>query len=317
MHTPLRSLAACAAALCLTLSLSACGRGETSSDDDSGEKTYNVTLALSTLNNPFFVDVRDGAQDEADAQGVTLDVIDAQNDATTQSNGIQTAVVAQADGIIINPVDSDAAAAAIQPALDASLPVVAVDRAVNGATVDSYIASDNVAGGSQAADALAAAIGETGSIIVLEGQAGASANRDRIEGFTEGIAAYPNITVVAQQTANFDRTEGLDVTTNLLQAHPDVVGIFAANDEMALGAIQALGARAGAEVKVVGFDGSEDGLAAVEAGTLTATIAQQPKELGATSVRVMVQILKGETVEATQSVAVETVTSENVADFLS
>ena len=169
-------------------------------------------------------------------------------------------------------------------------------RAVNGAEVESLVSSDNVAGGRQAADALAEAMGEEGKVIVLQGVAGTSASRDRGAGFEEGIAAYPNIEVVAKQTANFDRAEALNVATNLLQANPDVTGIFAENDEMALGAIQALGDRAGSEVKVVGFDGTEDGLAAIEAGTMTATIAQQPAELGKRSVEVLEQLLAGETV---------------------
>ena len=129
--------------------------------------------------------------------------------------------------------------------------------------MSSFIASDNVAGGKLAAEALAEAIGESGKVIVLQGVAGTSASRERGQGFSEGIAAFPNIEVVAMQPADFDRAQGLDVATNLLQANPDVVGIFAENDEMALGAIQALGARAGQDVFVVGFDGTDDGAATV------------------------------------------------------
>ncbi|WP_028707841.1 substrate-binding domain-containing protein [Propionicicella superfundia] len=311
LHIVALSLAAA-----MVLTVSACGRDAGSSDASSGTAGQKkVTLALSTLNNPFFVDVRDGALAEAEAKGLSLTVLDAQNDATTQSNQIQTDVSAGTAGIIINPVDSDAAAAAIKPALDKKIPVVAVDRAVTGATVTSFIASDNVAGGKQAADALAKAIGEKGKIIQLQGTAGTSASRDRGQGFTDGMKAYPNIQIVATQTAGFDRTQGLDVTTNLLQANPDVVGIFAENDEMALGAIQALGDKAGKTVFVVGFDGSADGLKAITAGTLTATIAQQPKELGKTAVDAMADALAGNTPAATQPVPVQTVTKDNVADF--
>src|SRR5699024_1654610 len=133
-----------------------------------------------------------------------------------------------------------------------------------------------------------------------------SAYRDRGQGFEEGIAAYPNINVVAKQTANFDRTEGLNVTTNLLHANPNIKAIFAENDEMALGAIEALGARAGEEIKVFGFDGTEDGLAAVEEGTLEGTIAQQPDELGARTVEQASTLLEGGTAE--EEVPVEVVT---------
>src|SRR5699024_9812729 len=146
------------------------------------------------------------------------------------------------------------------------IPVIAVDRDATSGELASFVASDNVAGGTQAAEALAAAIGEEGDVIVLQGVPGSSASRDRGKGFTEGIEQFSHINVVAQQTANFDRAEGLNVATNLLQANPDVVGIFCENDEMALGAIEALGDRAGSDVKVVAFDGTEEGIAAVADG---------------------------------------------------
>lgn len=297
--------------LVLATTLTACNRG---GDAASGQQS--VTLSLSTLSNPFFVDVRDGAQDAADELGLTLDVVDAQDDSATQADQVANAITGGAAGVIINAVDSDAAGAAVAPALSDDLPVIGVDRAVNGADITSLVSSDNVAGGKQAADALAAAIGEKGKVIVLQGVAGTSASRDRGQGFAEGIAAYPGIEVVATQTANFDRAEGLDVATNLLQSNPDVVGIFAENDEMALGAVQALGDRAGSDVFVVGFDGTDDGLAAVEAGTLVATIAQQPKELGKQAVQLMKQVLDGEQVAKDAPVPVQTVTEDNVTDFL-
>jgi ribose transport system substrate-binding protein len=301
--------AAATMSLALLLGTTACNRGDAASDAQS------VTLAVSTLNNPFFVELRDGAQEAAEAAGVELDVVDSQNDSATQTNQLATAATSGTDGVIINPVDSDAAAASVAPLVSDSTPIVAVDRAVNGAEVQSLVSSDNVAGGKQAADELAKAMGGKGTVIVLQGVAGTSASRDRGAGFAEGMKAYPDIEIVAQQTANFDRAEALNVATNLLQANPGVTGIFAENDEMALGAIQALGARAGAEVKVVGFDGTADGLTAIEAGTLTATIAQQPAELGKRSVEVLVQLLNDETVEEAIPVPVTTVTTENVADF--
>jgi ribose transport system substrate-binding protein len=308
--TPLKA-AAVTMSLALLLGTTACNRG----GDDAAADSRSVTLSVSTLNNPFFVELRDGAQEAADAAGVDLEVVDAQNDSATQTNQLATAATSGTDGVIINPVDSDAAAASVAPLVSNSTPIVAVDRAVNGAEVQSLVSSDNVAGGKQAADELAKAMGEQGTVIVLQGVAGTSASRDRGAGFAEGMEAYPGIEIVAQQTANFDRAEALNVATNLLQANPGVTGVFAENDEMALGAIQALGARAGEDVKVVGFDGTADGLAAIEAGTLTATIAQQPAELGKRSVEVLVQLLDEEAVEEAIPVPVTTVTTENVADF--
>ncbi|MFJ6280713.1 monosaccharide ABC transporter substrate-binding protein, CUT2 family [Arthrobacter subterraneus] len=306
-----RKAAVLTVSLALAFSATACNRG----GEEGAEGSASATLALSTLNNPFFVELRDGAEAAAEEAGIELEVVDAQNDSATQTNQLATAATSGTDGVIINPVDSDAAAASVAPLIEGDIPVVAVDRAVNGAEVGSLVSSDNVAGGKQAADELAKAMGEKGKVIVLQGVAGTSASRDRGAGFEEGISAYPDIEVVAMQTANFDRAEALNVATNLLQANPDVTGIFAENDEMALGAIQALGDRAGSEVMVVGFDGTEDGLAAIEEGTMTATIAQQPAELGKRSVEVLQQLLAGETVEATIPVPVTTVNSENVGEF--
>lgn len=302
----------------LALSLSACNRGGegtsgTAGGGEGGDQT--ITLAVSTLNNPFFISLRDGAQAAADDAGVTLDVVDAQNDAATQQNQLANAATQQVEAVIINPVDSEAAAAAITPVQDAKIPVIAVDRSVEGKDVNSTVSSDNVAGGTQAADALAKAMGGKGKVLVLQGVAGTSASRDRGQGFEEGIAAYPDIEVVAMQPANFDRAQGLDVATNLLESNPDVTGIFAENDEMALGALQALGDRAGTKVFVVGFDGTDEGLKAVADGTMVATIAQQPAELGRIAVELAIKAAKGEQVPATQPVEVVTVTRDNVADF--
>lgn len=198
----------------------------------------------------------------------------------------------------------------------AKIPVIAVDRTVSGAKVTSFIASDNVAGGRQAAKNLAASIGEKGNVLVLQGVAGTSATRDRGKGFAEGIKAYPQIVVVGEQTANFDRATALDVTTNLLQAHPGVSGIFAENDEMALGAIQALGSRAGTSVMVAGFDGTDNGLTAIKAGTLTSTIAQQPAQLGALAVDQALDAVTGKKGSPIVAVAVVSVTTSNVSQYI-
>ncbi|MDO5697465.1 MAG: substrate-binding domain-containing protein [Dermatophilus congolensis] len=317
-----RSTFTVATVAALALGASACNRGGTdpapggTSAADGGGAGKTITLAVSTLNNPFFVDLRDGAQEAATAAGATLNVADAQNDPATQANQLADAVTKTVSAIVINPVDSDAAGSAVTPANNAKIPVIAVDRVVNGATVATTVSSDNVDGGKQAAEALAKSVGEKGDIIVLQGVPGTSASRDRGQGFTEGIKAFPNIKVVASQPANFDRTQGLNVATNLLQSHPNVVGIFAENDEMALGAVQALGAKAGANVKVFGFDGTADGLKAVQAGTMIGTVAQQPKELGKVAVENALKAIGGESLADAVPVPVKTVSKENVNEFM-
>lgn len=313
MFTSWKKTVAAGAVMALALAgTTACNRGTEPGAEGEGGR---VVLAVSTLSNPFFVQLRDGAQEKADELGIELEVQDAGDDPATQANQLNNAQTSGADVVIVNPTDSDAVSPAVQSLNSADIPVIAVDRGVNDGEVASFISSDNVAGGRQAAEALAAAIDEQGEVLVLQGIPGSSASRDRGQGFEEGISEFSGITVVAKQTANFDRAEALDVATNLLQAHPNVKAIFAENDEMALGAIEALGARAGSEVTVVGFDGTEDGLAAIEAGTMHATIAQQPGELGALAVEQAKAILDGDEPEATIPVEVVTVTQDNLADF--
>lgn len=280
----------------------------------SGGNT-RVGMSLSTLNNPFFVQMKAGAQAEARAAGIDLTVTDAQNDASQQANQLQNFTSSGVDSIIVNPVDSDAVGPGVRSANEAGIPVIAADRGVNKADTAALVASDNVAGGKLAAKALADKLGGKGSIVVLQGTAGTSASRERGAGFAAGIKAYPGIKVVATQPADFDRTKGLDVMTNLLQGHPGITGVFAENDEMALGAVKALGSKAGESVSVVGFDGTPDGLKAVGAGTLYASVAQQPKELGKIAVQNAVRAAEDKKVAGTVKVPVKVVTRQNVADF--
>lgn len=293
----------------LMAGMGACGVGGSAAGGDK------VSILISTLNNPFFVDLRDGAQQEAKKLGINLRVSDAQNDSTTQQNQAQNAQSQGAKAVIINPVDSDAAAPAVASLLGAKVPVVSVDRSVTGEDVNAHIASDNVAGGAQAARELAKGLGGKGKVIILQGTPGAASTRDRGKGFKDEIKKYPGIKVVAEQTANFDRAEALNVTSNLMQSNPDAVGLYAENDEMALGAVQALGSKAGKDVKVFGFDGTDDGLKAVKKGTMLGTIAQQPKVLGKKAVDAAYKLIKGQSVEKKQAIAVKTVTKENAAEF--
>ncbi|WP_405582998.1 substrate-binding domain-containing protein [Streptomyces sp. NBC_01092] len=281
----------------------------------SASADRKMGLSLSTLNNPFFVQIRAGAQAEAKKLGVDLTVTDAQNDASQQANQLQNFTSSGVGAIIVNPVDSDAASNSVKAADKADIPVIAVDRVVNNAKTSALVASDNVAGGELAAKSIAEKLGGKGKIVILQGQAGTSAARERAQGFANGLKAFPGIQVVAQQPADFDRTKGLDVMSNLLQAHPDVQGVIAANDEMALGAVKALGSKAGTSVQVVGFDGTPDGLKAVEQGTLYASVAQQPSQLGRIAVDNALRALQGKKVEETVKVPVKVVTKENVAGF--
>lgn len=308
------STALFASAVALALTATACGTAEKTAGGGEG-KPVKLGLALSTLNNPFFVEMKKGAEEEAKAQGAEVTVQDAQDDASQQTNQVQNFLSQNMKAVIVNPVDSDAAVPAVKASGRAGVPVVAVDRSVSGGKVETTVASDNVGGGRMAAKQTAKELGGQGTILVLRGTPGTSASQERGKGFSEGLEQYPGIKVAARQSANFDRAKALDVTTNVLQANPDVQAVFAENDEMALGAAKALGSRAGKSVQVIGFDGTPEALKAVKKGTLNSTIAQQPAELGKMAVRNAVRVTNDGKVESTIKVPVKVVTEKNAGEF--
>jgi ribose transport system substrate-binding protein len=293
--------------------VAAAGCGGNGGGEEGGDG-MRIGLSVSTLNNPFFVTLRDGAQAAADEAGVELLVADAQDDASQQQNDLQNFVTQQVDAILVNPVDSDAVVPAVEAANNADIPVIALDRGASGGELATTIASDNVQGGRLAGEELIELVGE-GQVVQLEGIPGTSAARDRGEGFQQAIDAQDAVELVASQPANFERSQGLNVMQNLLQSNPEISGVFAQNDEMALGAIQALGERAGSEVYVVGFDATEDGLDAVREGTMNATVAQQPDEIGRLGVENAIMVIEGESVDEEIPVEVNLVTQDNVDEF--
>jgi ribose transport system substrate-binding protein len=274
-----------------------------------------IGLSISTLNNPFFVTLRNGAQDAAKKEGAELIVADAQNDAATQQDDVQNFVTQQVDAILVNPVDSESVVPAVEAANQADIPVIALDRGASGGEIATLIASDNVEGGRIAGEELIRLVG-SGPVAQLEGIPGATPTRDRGQGFEEVINGQDAVELVASQTANFDRAEGLNVTENILQSNPEIKGIFAQNDEMALGAVRALGNRAGTDVKIVGFDAIEDALNAIQDGKMNATVAQQPDRIGSLGVENAIKVIDGESVPENIPVEVKLVTKENVSEFL-
>ena len=274
-----------------------------SSETETKDGDYEIGLSISTLNNPFFVALKEGAEEQAKEMDATLTVADAQNDAAKQVNDVEDMIQKGMDLILINPTDSEAVGAAVQAANDAGIPVITVDRNAETGDVVAHVASDNVGGGQLAGDYMVELVGEGQKVVELEGIPGASATRDRGQGFNEAIDG--KLEVVAKQSANFDRAEGLTVMENILQDNKDIVAVFAHNDEMALGAVQALEAAGMSDVKVIGFDATDDAVKAVEDGKMAATVAQKPVEIGKLGVEAAINHLKGETVEENIPVELE------------
>ena len=256
-----------------------------------------IALVISTLDNPFFVTLKEGAEKQAKALDYDLVVLDSQNDPAKELANVEDISVRGVKILLINPTDSDAVGNAIAVANQKKLPVITLDRAANKGQVIAHIASDNTAGGEMAGNYIAEKRGKGAKIIQLEGIAGTSAARERGAGFAKAAQAH-DFKILASQPADFDRSKGLNVMENLLTAQPEVQGVFAQNDEMALGALRAIQAAGKKDLVLVGFDGTDDGVKAVKGGKMAATIAQQPEKIGEIGVQTADKVLKGEKVEA-------------------
>ncbi|WP_099157434.1 ribose ABC transporter substrate-binding protein RbsB [Virgibacillus ndiopensis] len=294
---------------CSTEAPSSSDESEGSKDNGSEEDSVKIGLSISTLNNPFFVTLRDGAEAAAKKAGYEILTSDAQNDPSTQLSDVEDLLQQDIDVLLVNPTDSAAVVTAVELANDAGVPVITVDRSSEGGEVVTHIASDNVAGGEMAGEFIAEQLGEKGKVVELEGIPGASATRERGEGFHNIVDEIDGIEVVAKQSANFDRTEGLTVMENILQGTDKINAVFAHNDEMALGAVQALESKGLLEdVIVVGFDATDDARAAVKEGKMAATVAQQPELIGQKAIDAAGKVVNGESVEKFIPVELQLVT---------
>ncbi len=303
----MKKIVSMAIMLCMMFCLAGCNAITIDGEGEAAESAGNgsIGLSVSTLNNPFFVSLAEGAEEAAEKAGVKLAVADAGDDSAKQQNDIEDLISRNVSVLIVNPVDSDAVAPAVQNAVSLGIKVISVDRVVNGVDVDCQIASDNVAGAKVATEYLIEQSGEGAKVAELQGVPGASATIDRGAGFHE--AADEVLDVAASQSANFERAEGMSVMENILQSEPELKGVFAHNDEMALGALQAIAASK-KDIKVVGFDATDDAVNEVKAGKMTATVAQKPELMGETAILTAIKLIAGEEVEKSLPVEVELVT---------
>lgn len=294
-------------------SLAGCGIVIDGEGGSTGSKASGASgaigLSISTQNNPFFVTLAEGAKKAAKQEGVPLTVVDASDDATKQVSDIEDLVSKNVSVLIVNPVDSDAVTGAVEAAIAKGVRVISVDRVVNGVDIDCQIASDNVAGAELATQYIVDTLGENVKTAELVGTSGASAAIDRSQGFHN--IADKKLKVVASQTADFDRTQGMTVMENMLQADSSIQAVFAGNDEMALGAVEAISG-AKKDVLVVGFDATDDAIEAIRQGRMGATIAQQPDLIGSTAVENAIRLTKGESIPKEIPVEVTLITKDTV-----
>lgn len=307
--------------------LAGCGSTKTSSSTSSsssttsssggGSKSKDVYMIVSTLNNPFFISLKDGAEYEAKKLGYNLVVQNANNDNQTELNMAQTDIQKKPAVLILDPVDSNAIVSAINNANNANISVLAFDRKPVGGKIDSFIGFDAILAGKQAADALGKALNGKGKIAEIQGIMGTNVAQDRSKGFEDEMKAkYPNVQIVATQPADFDRSKALNVMTNVLQAHPDINGVYAANDEMAMGVLAALkAAKLTDKVTLVGNDGIDDALNAINKGEMAATNAESPFYEGMKVAEIAGNIIDGKSVSQETTLKGTVVTKDTISDY--
>ncbi len=277
-----------------------------------GEK---IGFSVPSLGFPFFVHMQNQFNEEAAALNVEVINYDGQNQTTKQTADVEAAITSGVDGIVISPSDSVAMAPAVRQAVEAGIPVVTIDRRVDG--VDGllgHVGADNVKGGEAQGELIVKMFPDGARIVNLQGQPGSSPAIDRNQGVHNALDSMADKYVfVAEQTANFAREEGASVTESILagmDSPPDV--IVAANDDMALGAMQVVQEQ-GLDIAIIGFDALPEALAAIQAGTLTATIEQMPGAQSRGALNAMVEFLRnGTTPEAVTLLTPIAITKDNI-----
>jgi len=266
-------------------------------------KKPQIGVSLLTLANPFFRDLGEAMKDEAGKHGMEVVVVSGEFDAAKQRNQVADFIVKRVAAIVLSPCDSKAVGTAIAEANKAGIPVFTVDIAAlaGGAKVVSHVATDNLGGGRLAAQAIIEALGGKGKVAILDHPEVESVLL-RTKGFEEELAKQKrekgvNIQIVAKLPGGGVKDKSFKAAEDLLQAHPDLDGIFAINDPSALGAVAAL-EKAGklSRVKVVGFDGMPEGKQAIKAGQIYADPIQFPDRIGRTAVQTIRKYLDGDDV---------------------
>lgn len=297
------------------------GCGKKTSKEGKTEVTKQgkeIVLGYSTpaLNNTFWIRVTSGIKEECDRRGVKVIVTDAQGNPDKQLSDVEDLIQKRVSALLISPYESDPVVPAVQSANRANIPVVIVDIGTSGGEYASLIISDNIKGGRLAGEYMVKALKGKGKVAHIQCQLGAVNAQKRGQGFEEALKGT-GVKVVVKRPADSRRDLAMQVMEDILQRYPDLDGVFAQNDEMALGALQAIEAAGKlGKIKVIGFDGNKDALEAIKEGKMLATIAQQPEEMGKMAVDIALKVLKGEEVEKNIYVPVRLVTKENVEEFL-
>jgi ribose transport system substrate-binding protein len=299
--------------LSASLFLMGCSRNKAS----DAQKTVTIGFSNWSRSFEFYVDMETGMQEKAKDLGINVLLQDPSGNLAEQTKQLENFISRGVDGIIIVPIDSQAAGDEVVMVNDANIPIITLDIAVTGGgTTLSHIASNNYLGGQLAADFIGESLGGQGNVAVINNPTITSLI-SREKGFTDTIVAkYPGINIVSTQSGESSREKAMEVAENILQRETSLDAIFAVNDMMALGTLQVVQAQNRSTI-IVGFDASAEACTAIKEGTpMKASIAQMPKLLGATGIQVIYDILEGKTVDKIIEVDVETVSSANVDSYI-
>jgi ribose transport system substrate-binding protein len=300
-------------AVVLTVPLWGCGGGTTATPG-----TAKIAVIISTLNNPWFVVLADSAKQDASRLGYEAVVFDSQNDPAKEAAHFENVIASRYAAVLFNPTDADGSVANVRRAKQAGIPVFCMDREINATDAAvSQVLSDNYSGCVALGQYFVKQVGESGKYVELLGLVGDNNTWNRSKGFHSVVDRYPELKMVAQQSADFDRAKALEVMDTILQGNSTIDAIFCGNDAMAMGAYQALvAAGKDKEVKVFGFDGADDVVKSIAEGKIVATGMQFPKLMARTAAESAHKYLEGER-EFPQKipVAVELVHQGNASKF--
>lgn len=309
-------------ALSMVIALCGCNTNTPSTATNTDSNTTNgeqkVAVIISTLNNPWFVVLADSAKENATKLGYEAVVFDSQNDPAKETAHFDNVIASGYSAVLFNPTDADGSIANVRRAKAADVPVFCMDREINATdAATSQVLSDNYSGCVAIGQHFVKEVGESGKYVELLGLVGDNNTRNRSDGFHSVVDRYPELKMVAQQSADFDRAKALEVMEAILQVNPDINAVFCGNDAMAMGAYQALLA-AGKDkaVKVFGFDGADDVVNMIKEGKIVATGMQFPKLMAQTAAESADKYLKGDhDMPQKVPVAVELVHQGNVAKY--
>ncbi len=287
------------------------------SSKNSNEKKIKIGATMLSMQKEFIVNIADEMQKKADELGVELIIVDAEGSALKQIEQVESFIAQKVDVIILNPIEFEASSPAVAKALAAKIPIINVNSATK-ATPTAFVGSNDVESAQIAMKYIAEKLGGKGNLVMIQGLMGQAAQLQREEGSKEVLKQFPNLNLLSQQTAEWDRAKGMDLMQNWIQSYGDKINaVFAHNDEMGLGAVKALQA-AGMKDKVlvISVDAIKDALQSVQKGELNATVFQNAKQQGAGAIETAVKIVKKQAFEKEVLIPFELVTKDNVDSYL-